>query len=323
MIYDCFSFFNELDLLEIRLNTLDKVVDRFVLSESNYTHTGTPKPLYFKENESRFKKFSDRIIHVISPNPADPTRAGSDVAYSWLCENAQRNATIRAIEPQLKDDDILIVSDLDEIPDPAAIGNAIKMKKPVRLRQKFYYYFLNYRCCTTPFWDSGSVVISYGDFRNPETYRRLATGEWLNQQANTLPTATKVRFLRGIKSVRNGGWHFSYIGGIEKVMKKINSTADGYQAQMRDPSSIQECISSGNDINGRGEWFFAEKFDINGFPSAALKFPELAFKTSSTYFRKVRIKRLLAYAKWIVRPLAWKLIPHPLAVWLSRKTSRI
>ena len=197
------------------------------------------------------------------------------------------------------------------------------MKKPVRLRQKFYYYFLNYRCCTTPFWDSGSVVISYGDFRNPETYRRLATGEWLNQQENTLPTATKVRFLRGIKSVRNGGWHFSYIGGIEKVMKKINSTADGYQAQIRDPSSIQECISSGNDINGRGEWFFAERFDINGFPSAALKFPELAFKTSSTYFRKVRTKRLLAYAKWIIRPLAWKLIPHPLAVWLSRKTSRI
>ena len=323
MIYDCFSFFNELDVLEIRLNTLEKVVDRFVLAESNYTHTGKPKPLYFKENEARFKKFSGRIIHVISPDPADPARAGSDVTYSWLCENVQRNATIRAIEPQLKDDDILIVSDLDEIPNPTAIGNAIKMKEPVRLRQKFYYYYLNYRCCTTPFWDNGSVVISYGDFRNSETYRRLATGEWLNQQENMLPSATKVRFLQGIKSLRNGGWHFSYIGGIEKVLAKINSIADGYQAQMRNSSSIQECIESGNDINGRGEWFFAEKFDINGFPSAALKFPELAFKTTPAYFRKVRIKRMLAYAKWIIRPLAWKLIPHPLAVWLSRKTSRI
>ena len=96
MIYDCFSFFNELDLLEIRLETLDNVVDKFVLAESNYTHTGKPKPLYYKINKARFAKFNDKIIHVISPDPDDPERAKSDVEYGWVCENRQRNATIRA-----------------------------------------------------------------------------------------------------------------------------------------------------------------------------------------------------------------------------------
>lgn len=73
MIYDCFSFFNELDLLEIRLNTLDKVVDKFILFESTLTHTGNPKPLYYAENKDRFAKFSDRIVHiVVNDFPAMP-----------------------------------------------------------------------------------------------------------------------------------------------------------------------------------------------------------------------------------------------------------
>lgn len=65
MVYDCFTFFNELDLLEIRLNTLDSVVDRFVLVEANKTFSNMEKPLYFKENEGRFEKFKDKIIHIV------------------------------------------------------------------------------------------------------------------------------------------------------------------------------------------------------------------------------------------------------------------
>ena len=65
MIYDCFPFFNELDLLEIRLNELSGVVDRFVLSEAELTHNGDRKPLYFNEHKDRFAKFADKIIHII------------------------------------------------------------------------------------------------------------------------------------------------------------------------------------------------------------------------------------------------------------------
>ena len=322
MIYDCFSFFNELDLLEIRLNTLNEVVDRFVISESRYTHTGQPKPLYYKENESRFAKFKDKVIHVVSPDPADPAKAGLDTSYSWLCENRQRNATIQAIESKLEDDDVLIVSDIDEIPNPATVVRAIKLNRPTRLRQKLYYYYLNYRCCTTPYWTTGSVVLHYRDFRNPATYKMTIDGMAFNKIENSRPSATKVRALRNIKMLRDGGWHFSYIGGAEKVLAKISSIVEGRGATLRDKASIHKCILSGNDIYDRGEWFFAEKPDST-FPIKSKDFPFLFFPADNAYLRSVRFKRLLAYLKWLIRPIAWKLIPHGLASQLSKRFSRI
>lgn len=322
MIYDCFSFFNELDLLELRLKTLSDVVDRFVISESNFTHRGIPKPLYYKDNESRFARFKSKIIHVVSPDPEDPEKAKSNVTYGWLCENRQRNATIRAIEKELRDDDILIVSDLDEIPNPAAVLKAIKLGRPVRLQQKFYCYYLNYRCCTTPYWNSGSVVLPYRNFSNPATYLHLARGPAFDSNENSAPTATKARALLDIKVVRNGGWHFSYLGGIEKVLAKINSIVDGRDAGTPDEAYIRECIASGNDIYGRGEWFFAEPID-NTFPESVKKFHHLIFAVNSDYLQSVRIKRFAAYLKWLVRPLFWKLIPGKIANLLSRRFSRI
>lgn len=322
MIYDCFSFFNELDLLEIRLNTLDKVVDRFVISESHYTHTGQPKPLYYKENESRFAKFKGKVIHVVSPDPVDPAKAGQDISCSWLCENRQRNATIQAIESKLEDDDVLIVSDIDEIPNPSAVVRAIKLNRPARLRQKFYCYYLNYRCCTTPYWTTGSVVLRYRDFRNPATYKTTIDGMAFNSIENSRPSATKVRALRGIKMMGDGGWHFSYIGGIEKILTKIDSIVEGRSATLKDKASINNCILSGNDIYDRGEWFFAEKPDST-FPTKSKDFPSLFFPTDNAYLRAVRFKRLLAYLKWLVRPIAWKLIPLGLATRLSKRFSRI
>ena len=320
MIYDCFSFFNELDILEIRLKTLDCIVDKFVLSESNYTHTGQRKPLYFKENESRFSQFKDKIIHVVSPDPEYPDKAKTDIKYSWLCENRQRNSTIISIENILKPDDILIVSDLDEIPNPAALKKAISLKQPVRLRQKMYYYYLNYRCCTSPFWNVGSVVLSYKTFKNPATYKKTVDSVAFNLSENARPTATKVRALYGIKMLNDGGWHFSYIGKIENIMLKTNSIADGNR--LTDAEFIEKCIKSGNDIYDRGEWFFAEKID-DSFPSTVVEFPEFIFPISDEYRRSVRLKRLFAYFKWIIRPLAWKLFPKKLASYLSHKFKNI
>lgn len=318
MTYDCFSFFNELDLLEIRLNSLDKVVDRFVISESNFTHRGIPKPLYYKDNESRFSRFKSKIIHVVSPDPDDPERAKTDVAYGWLCENRQRNATIRAIEGSLHDDDILIVSDLDEIPNPAAILKAIKLGRPVRLRQKLYCYYLNYRCYTTPYWDTGSVVLSYKSFCSPATYLHLIEGPAVSLEENSAPTATKVRALLKIKTIRNGGWHFSYIGGIEKILTKISSIVEGREAGSSDNVSVNDCIQRGSDLFHRGEWFFADKAS-GDIPQKAMEFPELFFKVDNDYLRSVRFKKIIAYLKRIGRPLAWKILPHHLATWLSQR----
>ena len=74
MIYDCFQFFNELDLLKLRLNILSPVVDKFVISEATETFSGLPKPLYYEENKEMFAEFNDRIIHVVvSDTPTGDT----------------------------------------------------------------------------------------------------------------------------------------------------------------------------------------------------------------------------------------------------------
>ena len=128
MIYDCFTFFNELDLLEIRLNILNEVVDKFVLVEATRTHRGNPKPLYFKENKKRFAPFLDKIIHIVvdSYEPVEKYIASKDSdpkLHSWAYENFQRHAIIHGLD-DLKDEDSLIISDLDEIPTAEAVRRA-------------------------------------------------------------------------------------------------------------------------------------------------------------------------------------------------------
>lgn len=107
MIYDCFTFFNEFDLLEVRLRELDPVVDVFVLAEATRTFSGTPKPLYFEENKEHFWPYLHKIRHIIvddMPDDPDP----------WKLESHQRRSLARGLVG-LDDMDVVIVTDADEI----------------------------------------------------------------------------------------------------------------------------------------------------------------------------------------------------------------
>src|ERR1700732_4815745 len=117
-IFDCFLFFNELDLLELRLNELSDVVDFFVLAEATVTYRGVAKPLIFRQNKDRFAPFLNRIIHVVVDDmpgcgPSEPER--------WRRENFQRQALLRGLSGA-RARDYVIISDLDEIPHPSAVG---------------------------------------------------------------------------------------------------------------------------------------------------------------------------------------------------------
>ena len=139
MIYDCFTFFNELDLLEIRLNVLKNVVDRFVLVEATRTFTNHPKELVYLQNKERFAEFSDRIIHVIVDEfPAYKT--------AWHYESHQRNEISRGLENAQPSDTVLI-GDVDEIPDPEMVKRyAQNCKSKIYVFDQTYYsYFLNTR----------------------------------------------------------------------------------------------------------------------------------------------------------------------------------
>lgn len=216
-IYDCFTFFNELDLLEIRLNTLKDVVDYFVLVESTKTFSGMDKELYFLKNTDRFAAFMDRIIHVVVDDmPQDANR--------WKREFYQRNAIMRGLT-NCNPDDIIIISDVDEIPDPDRILHSFT-GEPVALKQRLYYYFLN---CEAQQQSKGSVVLRYKDLQSPQ---------WARDK--------RERF----RTIEGGGWHFSYLGGIDAIKRKIeNFVHSEYDTPyFKSYRRLYEKVLSGEDI---------------------------------------------------------------------------
>lgn len=144
-----FYFFNELDLLEIRLNTLSDVVDRFVIAEATRTYSGKHKELVFAGNRQRFAAFADRIDYIVVEDLLDTqTIARDPYNLPWVNENRQRNALMRVVA-NAKPTDIVMVSDLDEIPRPeevAKIDTRLNDKvATVRFEMEFFNYYLNFK----------------------------------------------------------------------------------------------------------------------------------------------------------------------------------
>ena len=194
MIYDCFIFFNELDLLELRLNELDYIVDKFVIVEATKTFTNKPKPLVFQDNKEKFSRFLDKIDYLIVDDfpeyKDDP----------WEYEYYQRNSIIKALN-NCSPDDIIMISDIDEIPNPETVLKVKDLPGIKCLEQKHYYFYVNYINKNQVSWPKGTRIVSYKDL--------------------TLPV-NEYRYLTDIQ-VDNGGWHFSYLGGVDKVKLKIDS----------------------------------------------------------------------------------------------------
>lgn len=200
-IIDCFTFFNELDLLEIRLNVLDPYVDHFVIVESNKTFQKQPKPFYFEENRWRFEKFLHKIAYV---KQTEHSLEGT----AFDMEKEQRNwisMGVASLRPS--PDDIVLIGDLDEIPDPSRFIE-IDATKRNRFCQKLYYYYLN--CYDThvgaPGCNNSTVAVPYSMAKEmiPHTLR-----------------CDHAIFDTNI--IENGGWHFSYLGGVDKVVEKIKA----------------------------------------------------------------------------------------------------
>lgn len=272
MTYDCFSFFNELDLLEIRLNTLDKVVDKFILAESPLTHTGNPKPLYYAENKERFSKFNDRIIHIVVDDfPAMP----EDMPVrekAWTRENWQRNAIVRGLPKDIKDEDILLISDLDEIPSPEYLKKAVSNPIGVtRLDLKAYCFFINLRNVSYPIWNNGTRVLTWHTFNDPKTYAGAGYTECCVAAVNQGPSATRVRFLKPTKIMKPAGWHFSYLGGVEAIQRKMKSIAHTeFDTEKRTSlDNIKNRLAKGKSLFNNYERLLPELLD-KSFPQYVL-----------------------------------------------------
>lgn len=190
-VFDAFLFFNELEMLELRLRVLDAVVDRFVLVESTVTYSGLPKPLWYADHRSRFDPWNDRIEHVIVDDTPDTG------AFRWGREHHQRDAIARGLR-EARCDDIVYVSDVDEVPDPEALASRVRGG----YHQEFFLYYLNTRHLCED-W-IGTVGL--------HAFQLAALG------------AQAVRDRRhGYQRVERGGWHFSYAMTPERIRAKLHA----------------------------------------------------------------------------------------------------
>ena len=241
-VIDCFVFNDEIDLLEKRLRLLDSVVDKFVLVESKFTHAGTPKPLYFNENIEKFKSYEDKIIHiVIDEFPEsiiyDPTESDVDetLQIHWFRENYQRNEILRGLyQIDLSPNDFILISDLDEIPDPN------KLEQFFQKIPKGEYRFQSQK------WMCWDLNRKYND-----TWPGTCGIRWSDLQLTTPQIVRSQRYEKNLLlSDELFGWHCSWFGGINQVMSKLSSFA---HQELKDITieDIENKMTMNLDIHGQ------------------------------------------------------------------------
>jgi beta-1,4-mannosyl-glycoprotein beta-1,4-N-acetylglucosaminyltransferase len=256
-IYDAFLFFNELELLEMRMNILNDVVDYFVVVESTITFSSKPKQLLFHENRHLFDKFNDKIIHVIiddSPNSflkinyIDNPKTDSEILKNkilkhvdespnwprhetqWGVETYQRESIIKGLV-NCNDDDMVIISDIDEIPNPIEIQKIKNVNDDVfNFNQNMYYYYVN--------------MLKEQNWSGPKacTWGKLKTISLNSLRQNKHTT----------KTISDGGWHFSFMGGEAKIIEKIEAYAHQEFNKPYYKDNVKNNIMSNNDPFFRG-----------------------------------------------------------------------
>jgi beta-1,4-mannosyl-glycoprotein beta-1,4-N-acetylglucosaminyltransferase len=192
-------FFNELDILELRLNELKDAVDYFVIVEALQTFQEKDKPLYFQDNRQRFEKFKDKIIHVVVPKYRE--------GYTWARETIQRNSIMKGLS-QCELDDLIFISDVDEIIRASKIQEIadalfIEGHPAVALRMPIYRFYMN--SLDPDIWWNAKAT----------TYRHLKT--ITPEELRVSPKASVT------KCLEDCGWHFTSIGGLQKHRLKTES----------------------------------------------------------------------------------------------------
>lgn len=267
-IYDIFLFFNELTLLEIRFNILDKYIDYFVIVESTETFTGLPKKLFYEDNKHLFKKWEHKIIHyVIKDTPVDEKDLRDRLKQlnlnnldkqiildnltsdnvpkgqiHWLKEFYQKEIIKKALIG-LNDNDFCYVSDVDEIWDPEILIDYSK-SDIFKYKQKCYIYYLNNRSNENWRGWSGTIATKYKNIK----YTCL----------NHLRTDSKTNYF----VLRNSGWHFTFQGGVNQIRKKLESY--GHQEINTDEikSQLENTILKNKDIRGRHIKFWKDESNL-------------------------------------------------------------
>jgi hypothetical protein len=225
-VYDCFIFNNELEILTQRIANLYGVVDRFVIVESTKTHSGNPKELVFEHNKERILPWLNKITYIVVDDL--PEVEGSITDKSWTRERHQRDAIMRGLT-DCKDNDVIIISDVDEIPSVKAI-QAYNGTNDIRSFDMDLYYY-NHETRSEDKWREAKIL-PYGLLKQHSPC-------WARyQNADPIP---------------EGGEHLSYFGGVESIQTKLGNTAHReYDTDYyKDPDRIKRAIEEKRDLFDR------------------------------------------------------------------------
>ena len=225
-LYDCFMFYDEKLLLEIRFNILNKFVDKFIITEANYLHNGDSKKLNFNIND--FNEFKNKIEYIVVDNqPEDIQLIGKEdnelaidekkIINSLKRENFQREMISKGLTG-LNKEDIILISDIDEIPNLIKL-NPIEMNNEIVIfKQKMFYYKFNL------FYENfnwfGSKAIKRKNFISPQWLRNIKNKKYPYWRVDTLLSKKKYN---NIKFIEDGGWHFTCIKKPKEVHEKLSS----------------------------------------------------------------------------------------------------
>lgn len=244
-IYDCISFLNEFDVLDIRLNELSPVVDKFVIVEAGMTHSGLKKEFNFEKQWPRFEKFKDQIIYV------KLKELYGDIC--WARDAYQQNAiwTMPELQKLNIGSNVIIDGDIDEIPKlevlKSAIINLFKTNAPQMIYIDLFFYYLNTICTNNTRWPGPELSFRY-HFNN------------------------NVRDLRGNREKFNsftGGWHYSFCGNSDIISNKLRSYCHSFEfdtPEINNKERIEKLIKENKSILNDGRVFNKIESKKENFP---------------------------------------------------------
>tara|TARA_B100001057_G_C22694755_1_gene889254 strand:- start:185 stop:988 length:804 start_codon:yes stop_codon:yes gene_type:complete len=250
-IYDCFQYFNEDHIVDLRMNILNEHVDYFVVSESNKTHQGKDKKLNF--SLKNFKKFEKKIIYTVAEFNEDKDFNNHKGGESRI-EQHQRNNISNGIK-DANDDDLIMLSDSDEIPDLKKINKIKSTTKFTAFSQKMFMYKLNLQNLRESNW-IGSKICLKKNLPKPQKLRDLKFKNYPFWRVDKLNL-----------QIIEGGWHFSFLQTPEDIIKKIKSYSHGEfnTSEYTNLSDLEKKIKNNEDVFNRG--FELKKIDIdNSYP---------------------------------------------------------
>ena len=262
-IYDCVTFFEENRQMNLRFNILDDYVDQFVVCEGKYDHQGRKKKINF--NVNKYKKFKKKITHVIVENfPKN--------LNPWERQAFQREQILKNIS-QAKEDDLILFSDPDEIPNLSNFKKIEFKKKYIIFLQDLFYYKLNIK------------EVRYGN--NWEGTRgclkkNLKSIDYMRQKVlkkNLKYGFWRIDKERNLQILKNGGWHFSYLLTPIEIKRKIQTFAHNELNKQKytNLNNIKNCIKKFKDLFHREAKFKKVKIDY--------KFPKYIVKNRKTLNR--------------------------------------